>query len=138
MNLMLQHGLSGWTFKFDRAKTRFGLCNSYNKLITLSEPLTEINEESHVKETILHEIAHALVGTRNGHNRTWKNKAVEIGAKPLSCYSTEVTQPQGRWFGKCPACSRIVQKYRKPRIRRSCGKCQKTWNPAFELVWSVS
>jgi len=135
INLMKQHGLTDWKFKFDRAYVRFGSCSSYLKKITLSKPLTELNDESKVKETILHEIAHALVGSRHQHNHIWRNKAAQIGAKPERCYSLTVTQPKGRWLGKCPNCSREVYKYRKPRVRRSCGKCSNKWNPAYQLVW---
>jgi len=33
-----------------------------------------------VRDTLLHEIAHALVGTAHGHDEVWKAKCLEIGA----------------------------------------------------------
>jgi predicted SprT family Zn-dependent metalloprotease len=81
--LMRKHGLIGigWRFALDRAKTRAGLCDFELKVISLSKfyvqesyvPLADI------RNTILHEIAHALAGDRAGHGRVWKKKALEIG-----------------------------------------------------------
>ena len=59
--LMNQHGLYDWTFMFDDAKLRFGQCRHRSKEISLSRELTELNDVVHVKDTILHEIAHALL-----------------------------------------------------------------------------
>jgi SWI/SNF-related matrix-associated actin-dependent regulator 1 of chromatin subfamily A len=36
-------------------------------------------EEQQFKDTILHEIAHAIVGPHHGHDEVWRGKAVEIG-----------------------------------------------------------
>ena len=33
----------------------------------------------HIRDTILHEIAHALVGPCHGHDAVWRQKAREIG-----------------------------------------------------------
>ena len=73
------HNLTDWNFRFDNAKRRFGLCAYKSKMISLSESLTELNPEEEVLNTILHEIAHALVGRGKGHTQVWKLKALEIG-----------------------------------------------------------
>jgi len=62
VTLMQQHGLVGWTFKFDHARRRFGCCNFTRRTISLSRPLTFLNDDAEVRDTILHEIAHALAG----------------------------------------------------------------------------
>lgn len=59
-SLMREHGLGNWVFQFDRAKKRLGYCDSANRTISLSEPLTNACTDAEVKQTILHEIAHAL------------------------------------------------------------------------------
>ena len=60
LRLMRLHKLSPeWSFGFDRSKVRFGKCNHANKEISLSRYLVELNGEKEVRETILHEIAHA-------------------------------------------------------------------------------
>ena len=55
-----------WQFKFDNSKRRFGQCVYGRKyglpyhMIKLSKPLVALNSEEQVRDTILHEIAHAL------------------------------------------------------------------------------
>ena len=97
--LMAHHGLTetGWTFKMDRALSRLGLCQFGPKVISLGGAYVESAEAAAVRDTVLHEIAHALVGafvltptgsvvrdrqgraTKIGHGWQWKIKAREIG-----------------------------------------------------------
>lgn len=124
IELMDEHGLleQGWFFMFDNAKRRFGCCHHYMKRISLSKPLTELREESSVRNTILHEIAHAIVGGRNGHNRIWRAKAIEIGCNGERC-SNDVTI-EGKWIGTCPN-GHIHYRHRKP-TESSCAICLPT------------
>jgi predicted SprT family Zn-dependent metalloprotease len=105
--LMNEHGLGEWTFKFDRARRRFGSCRASRKLITLSRSLTLLNTEPQVRDTILHEIAHGLA-PRDGHGAKWKAVCVRIGAKPVRCYSdSEVIAPlrkPARYLIGCRRC----------------------------------
>ena len=57
--LISDHGLSDWHFEFDRAVRRFGFCMHRARTITLSKRFTLLNPEPEVRNTILHEIAHA-------------------------------------------------------------------------------
>src|SRR3954462_9172169 len=47
-SLMQVHGLAGWMFQFDHARRRFGTCSPSRKRITLSRPLTLLNNEAEV------------------------------------------------------------------------------------------
>lgn len=85
-----EHGLDrlGWRFAWDRAVRRAGCCKHTQRLITLSRPIFEIEtNRDDVLDTILHEIAHALVGPEAGHSNTWKQTAVAVGARPERCHS---------------------------------------------------
>ena len=73
------HGLSQWALVWTNATTAYGNCCDIKRTIYLSSILTAIVDELHVLDTILHEIAHALVGCYNGHNEVWQKKAKEIG-----------------------------------------------------------
>lgn len=73
------HGLGDWGFQWNNAKTIYGQCNDTKRTLYLSRILTAIVDELHVLDTILHEIAHALVGCEHGHDAIWKAKATEIG-----------------------------------------------------------
>lgn len=122
-----------WEFKWDRATRRFGCCHQNQKSITLSKALTELNSWDEVKDTVLHEIAHALVGKGHGHDNVWKAKCIEIGARPERCYDNSVKRPKKRWKGVCPECGRIVYGCRRRNI--SCGKCCKVYNSKYKFVW---
>jgi predicted SprT family Zn-dependent metalloprotease len=133
--LMQRHGLlPQWKFAFDRAVRRFGCCNERKKLITLSARLTELNSEYEVRDTILHEIAHALVGVRAKHGRKWRQMASLVGCNARSCYGDEVRQPPGKFIGRCPTCGYEIHRSRRKRI--SCGRCDRAFNPRHLFAWS--
>ena len=80
VSLMREHGLAqmGWTFGWDRARRRLGACHHDKRLISLLVPLTiHDTDDARVRNTILHEIAHALVGAEHGHDYVWRCKARE-------------------------------------------------------------
>ncbi|MEN8773429.1 MAG: SprT family zinc-dependent metalloprotease [Akkermansiaceae bacterium] len=97
------HGLIdlGWEAKMDHARKRFGVCRMSSKEISLSRPLVELNPEDEVRDTILHEIAHALaweIHKENcGHDARWKEICSRIGARPLASYDSEVIEPELPW-----------------------------------------
>ena len=127
LSLLEKHELYDWTFRFDRAKVRFGCCRYAQKIISLSKILTELNEEDRVRDTILHEIAHAIVGKKHNHDAVWKAKAKEIGARPVRCYShKEVVMPQRKYTAICSHCQESFQMQRKRNI--ACGPCCKKFN----------
>lgn len=104
----------GWSFEWDNAKTRFGCCRYSRKLITMSSILVELNSELEVRDTILHEIAHALVGPAHWHNDIWKAKAAQIGAQPVRAISSDdVKKPAGKYIGRCVGCGLEEYRYRK-------------------------
>ena len=124
--LMIKHNVlqRGWKFQFDNAKRRFGICKYRSKTIGLSRDLTLLNKLEEVQDTILHEIAHALVGPNHGHNVVWKEKAYEIGCRPVRCYSnSNVNTPEAKYEAKCVGCGKTHKKHRKPKRISSCGKC---------------
>lgn len=97
------HGLIdlGWEAKMDHARKRFGVCRMSSKEISLSRPLVELNPEDEVRDTILHEIAHALaweIHQENcGHDARWKEICERIGARPVASYDGEVIEPELPW-----------------------------------------
>jgi predicted SprT family Zn-dependent metalloprotease len=134
-SLMLVHRLSPkWSFTFDRSKTQFGKCNYRKKQISLSKYLVELNSEEEVRDTILHEIAHALVPRGAGHGPKWKSLAVSIGCSGSRCFGQEVTRPAPKYQGTCPSCRQVIRRYRRSVI--ACGKCAPVFDPNYLFVWS--
>lgn len=116
------HGLtaSGWVAKLDDAKKRFGVCRIRLREISLSRPLVHLNSEEEVRDTILHEIAHALAWIRYrencGHDARWKAICVEIGARPERCFDEKVISPELPWALRHGESGEIFSTYdRKPK-----------------------
>jgi hypothetical protein len=96
--LMEQHGLSDWEFGLNSNVRRAGVCHYPHGCnrgrIELSAYFAERNSEAEIRDTLLHEIAHALVGPDQAHNAVWRAKCVEIGARPERCYGESVKMPR--------------------------------------------
>ncbi|QQE11090.1 SprT-like domain-containing protein [Planctomycetota bacterium] len=124
-SLMREHELSStWTFGFNHRKRALGLCNYSAKRIELSVHLINHNDEDAVRDTLLHEIAHALAGANAGHGPIWKQKCIEIGARPERCDSA-ATMPKGKWKAVCGSCEKAHTRHRRPLKGRTyyCRQC---------------
>jgi len=111
--LMSRYGLVDWSFKFNSDKLRLGTCKEHIKRIELSEHYVHRNSIEHVTDTILHEIAHALVGVVHGHDEVWKDMCNRLGCTPRAC-EKEVKMPVGDWQAICQACRKLFTRHRKP------------------------
>ena len=123
--------LAGWRVVISSRMSRtLGLCRYRSKTIQLSLAHVQLNDVAKVRDTVLHEIAHALVGPGHGHDRVWRAMAVQIGAEPVRCDSNAV-MPSGKWIAVCPSCGRCFHRYRKPRLnrRRYCRACGPNYGP---------
>ena len=127
--------LHDFEFRFDNAKKRAGSCQvgRGEKFITLSRHFVRMNEDNmeQIKDTILHEIAHAKAGPGNGHNELWKMWCRLVGANPTRCYdSKEVAMPKGKVVAYCP-CHAEHRRHRMPRSYHvyHCNTCNAllTW-----------
>src|SRR5438270_869546 len=58
--VMASFGLREWTFAFTRGKRILGVCRSDRRTIGLSIFLVRMNAPEAVRDTLLHEVAHAL------------------------------------------------------------------------------
>ena len=133
--LLDQHGLDEWTLVFDRAKVRAGVCRHAVRQIGLSAPLTALHSEAEVRDTILHEIAHALVGSRHGHDRVWRATALRIGCSGQRLTDPDTPRVEGDWVGTCAAGHRITR-HRRPSRPGSCAECSPTFSPEHLLTWT--
>tara|TARA_R110001583_G_scaffold50017_1_gene156194 strand:+ start:6214 stop:6714 length:501 start_codon:yes stop_codon:yes gene_type:complete len=134
LKLMRQHGVSDYTFKWDRAVRRFGCHNGRLKTLSLSRPMTEHEtNEKRVINTILHEIAHALDYKKRGksnHDSEWKRVAMSIGCSGERCSSMAGLDQSNfmKWIASCPSCEKKVYYSRKSKTGKACGSCCKKYN----------
>lgn len=137
--LMSKHGLidKGWRFEFNSRKRSLGVCSHSTKKILLSKHFIPLISLSDLKNTILHEIAHALVGVNHGHDYVWRIKAIEIGCNGNRLYKGEV-KIEGKYKAVCPVCGKVVYKHRKPTRSYSCGSCSDKFDVRFKLDFHVN
>ena len=119
--LMDDHGLVGWRIKLDHARRRAGQCDYTNKIISLSRLYVRHADIDHIRDTILHEIAHALVGPRHGHDAVWRQKAREIGCTATRCH--DLSFARARWVMTCPNGCFSVERHRK-KSGLVCASCK--------------
>lgn len=134
-SLLREHGLDGWRIKVDGAKTRAGVCRFARREIGISGPLTRLHDEALVRDTILHEIAHALVGPMHGHDATWRATALRIGCTGERVVDADAPRVAGDWLGTCPA-GHEVTRHRRPMRVMSCSRCSPGFRPEHILAWT--
>ena len=117
--LMAKHGLNGWSFQYGDAARQSGVCDHYTRVISLSH-LYCLKAPAHgLRNTLLHEIAHALVGPAHNHDRVWKEKAREIGCTADRCHTVEFSPP--KYIAWCVRCgTRYTRNIRRKTLCRTC------------------
>jgi predicted SprT family Zn-dependent metalloprotease len=121
--LLRAHSLDGWHFTYNRRKRAMGFCCYSERSIELSVHFVVRNDMDSIIDTLLHEIAHALVGPDHGHDAVWKSKCLEIGATPQRLGHADM--PAGNWQADCNACGRQYNRHRRPKRMRGwyCPHC---------------
>ena len=113
-----------WSYEFDRARNRLGQCDYGRRMLSFSRPYVEANEVEIMQNTVLHEIAHALVGAGEGHNEIWEAKAIYVGAKPERCNSDpRIIKPIGPYVFNCKCGSHYFHKLGMYGRELKCKKC---------------
>jgi len=126
IGLMASHKLLPlWRFEIDHARKRAGVCRHGPKVISLSKHYIEHNEVVDIRDTILHEIAHALAGPGHGHDKYWMEVCVRIGARPVRCYdSSKIVMPKGNIQVTCQGCNLVFYRHRQKKgnfYHAACG-----------------
>ena len=127
-------GAGVWSFGFDNAKRRAGLCNYTDKRITVSRYLAEKFDDDEAHQILLHEVAHALAGAGAGHGRDWVRIARGLGYVGGTTHTGEIAHERAPWVGHCPGGHEHFR-FRKPTREASCGQCSKRFSRAHLIVW---
>ena len=131
----------GWTFGWNTRRASFGVCRVRSKRIELSTFLFPIINKEERKDTVLHELAHALDAEERGysnHDRNWKLKAIMVGAKPQRCKNLDQAEEK-RATLKCKytlICPNGHEFHRHRFMRRdtSCPTCNSSrYDERFKL-----
>ena len=132
--LFALHLDASWTFDFDRATRRAGLCNFSRKRITVSRHLAERFDDDAIHQTLLHEVAHALAGPHAGHGVEWRRTARGLGYVGGVTHDGPIADERARWRGSCPSGHDFVR-FRRPSFDVSCGRCSRTFSRAAIITW---
>lgn len=132
--LIVLHLDPSWTFGFDNAKKRAGLCNFSKKHITVSRYLASRYADDEVHQILLHELAHALVGPRAGHGPRWKKLANDLGYDGKRTHDGEIANELAPWMGTCPT-GHTHFRYRQPTRPLACGLCARRFDQAHTITW---
>jgi hypothetical protein len=135
----------GWTFRFDAARRRLGLClwrpgPHPTKTISLSRPITQREGWSLMEDVARHEIAHALdfeTRGRSAHDAVWKTWARRCGADPTRVYEGELAEdPDSPHLGRCltPGCAFTRPFYRALTAAYVCPRCKESGRRSFLRV----
>lgn len=122
LDLMKKNNLVGWIIKFNNAKRACGICLYDKKIISFSRYYVLLNNYEDIKNTILHEIAHALSPFGSHHNKIWKRKAMEIGCKAERINHNAI-MPEGKYKYYCKRCGEKTGTHRKLKGPRACKLC---------------
>ena len=132
--LIALHLDASWSFGFDHAKRRAGLCDYTAKRITVSRHLAARFDDDEIHQILLHEVAHALAGPRVGHGPAWKRIARNLGYEGGRTHSGSVAHELAPWVGSCPA-GHVHYRYRRPARALSCGVCTRRFDSAHLIRW---
>jgi predicted SprT family Zn-dependent metalloprotease len=134
--VLAEHGLDGWSVVTDRAKRRLGICRYREKQIGLSRIHIEDDPRAAVRDTIRHEVAHALAYVRHGHRGhgpTWRRMCAVTGAEPRTTAgaAAKIAPRDYRWTGVCVLCKAAWNRHKLTARARTgrCGRCHGT------IVW---
>ena len=94
----------GWRFHFETTANRAGVCRHAAKTIAMAVSYALRAGWPDIRDTLLHEIAHAIVRPTHHHDRVWKEKAREIGCSTEPC--TKLAHSAGRWIARCARAAR--------------------------------
>jgi predicted SprT family Zn-dependent metalloprotease len=118
-------GLEAWVLGMDNQKTTLGHCMYSQRKISLSSHFLRgpSCDEKKIRNTILHEMAHALVGPEHNHDEVWKKMAIKIGSDGKRCGTMDM--PDARYVLECPNRCFSQTYYRRPKTtNKVCMKCK--------------
>lgn len=137
----------GWTFQFDRARRRLGMCKWKRKgvlvkVLSLSRHYALHGGWEIMEDVVRHEIAHALdyeIRGRSDHGPRWRCIALLTQADPTRLYEGGIFEDNtSKYVGTCPECGREQSFYRRIKRSYGCPECCRAFNsgrysPRFKL-----
>ena len=118
--LLAEHGLADWCFEFDHATRRAGCCDYRHKRISLALQFARQARDAEITDTLLHEIAHALVGKKHNHDAVWRAKAQQLGSSGERCHDSRFCPPRYIIACRNGCWSATAERRRRNVVCRTC------------------
>ena len=92
-------------------------------MLSFSRNLIARRSPVEMRNTLLHEIAHALAGPSHGHDRTWRAHALRIGCDGQRCHKMKLAP--GKWSYVCTAGCWSVARFKRSSSHAgaTCKQC---------------
>lgn len=132
--LIATHLDATWSFAFDNAKRRAGACDFTRRRLTVSRYLSARYDDDTNRQTLLHEVAHALAGAEAGHGARWKRIARSIGYTGGVTHHGETATELAAWVGRCPN-GHVAYRHRRATRATSCARCSPRFDDRYLLQW---
>ena len=136
---LAQYGLleKGWKVAWDNGKRRAGACHHGTCTISLSRHILPLASDEEIRETILHEVAHALT-PGHSHDGIWRAKLIEMGGTGARTHKMET--PKGRYDVVCAKCGVIGHRHQaqgswKGTVNRPEGFAMYTHRVCGQRLW---
>ena len=130
-------GLDDWKLTFSNQRRHLGYCKPRKRIISLSLAFMNSNPYPVMKDTLLHEIAHAIHYIETGmtnHDNGWREVAKRVGCRPERCAPVDgIYMPRGKYVGVCPSCKKAIYFYRKVKRSYSCNDCTNGYDAKYKL-----
>lgn len=133
--LISLHLDDSWSFAFDNAKRRAGLCDYTRRRISVSRYLAARYDDDDNHQTLLHEVAHALAGAAAGHGPAWRAIAKDLGYVGGTTHRGETAVELAPWVGVCPA-GHVAYRHRRPTRAASCVQCADRFDARYLFSWT--
>lgn len=126
---VLKCGLTNWTVKLNNAKRSLWLCDETKKELRFSKFFIENNSDIEIKETLIHEVAHALAWNDKKHWPKWIQMAKLLGLKNPEQFNRTAVQAEWKYLMICPWCDAKHYFYKKPKKNwKACYECCVKYN----------
>lgn len=130
--LLKLHGLYGWKIAFGNAVGRGGSCSYKTKTLRFSRLYIKASTAAGVRNTVTHEVAHAIAGMGAGHGPEWRRIHIRLGGTgQRTVAESQIIDPQiisreKNNYVVCLKCKTVLGKSTKKiktvgRSHRGCG-----------------
>lgn len=123
----------------NRTTRALGLCRYRNgvpfEIVLSYNAFKHDANASEFRDTVLHEIAHAIAGRKVGHGWAWKLVATQVGARPQRCTMNIAVSPVQHVAIACYVCNGDLKATTRQaaKAKRGARYRHTTCKPAFDF-----